>query len=38
MKKIIVVVAAKELLNFNLFFKNKTIGFAIKHNISEMHK
>jgi hypothetical protein len=33
-----VVVAASELLNFNLFFKNKTNGLAIKHNISEIHR
>ncbi|BDU27180.1 hypothetical protein FLGSB24_39240 [Flavobacterium sp. GSB-24] len=37
-KRMIVVVAAKELLNFNLFFKNKTNGFEIKHNSNEMHK
>jgi hypothetical protein len=37
-KKKIVVAAAKELPNFNLFFKNNTKGFAIRHNISEMHK
>lgn len=37
-KRIIVVVAANELLNFSLFFKNCTNGFAIKHNIREIHK
>jgi hypothetical protein len=37
-KKNIVVVAASELPNFNLFFKNNTNGFAMRHNISEIHK
>jgi len=37
-KKRMAVVAANELLNFNLFFKNCTNGFAIRHNIREIHR